>query len=149
MKAIKLASTLSILSLFLCSCITYDWSINDSKKYNRYIGNEVVSSKKLYVYKRPWGAEKYSKYALRDVFVDNSKVKEEDYYYIFLLIEEIPPGKPFRILEARRERGGDGHVWDHLIWQVTIESTKEELIFVYLVGLSDENKQLPFDLVKK
>lgn len=62
------------------------------------------------------------------------------------VVRPIAVGEAFEVLSARRQRGGDGHLWNYLVLRI-LSGVEAGTVAEYLVGLADRESVFPFMIV--
>ncbi len=120
----------------LLGCVSYSWKLDDFA-YAEFTKKECVTTRHLFLNNR----EGKSSYAFCTHGL--SIIKSPNYEGI--LVATIPEGYKVNILEAGREKGRDGHVWDYLLGEISIGNEAKPIRFEYLVGLTDTTQRdIPF-----
>lgn len=120
----------------LTGCFSYSWKLGDSE-YSEFIDKECVTTKVLYLNNRK-GKSPHAFYVH-----SLSMIKSPGYEGS--VVQAIPEGYTVFVTGAGREKGGDGHVWDYLIGEITIKDSPEPIKFEYLIGLAGNiRREIPF-----
>jgi hypothetical protein len=129
-----------ILLVLLCGCASSS-ERGEPQRYGAWVGQVAFLDREMTLYEAKPHQFTFTPYVLSRGKLSGVSTDKDP---IGRTVAVVPTGAEIRIVAFKRQRGGDGHVWDYLLGELRLSPEGATIPFEYLVGLADVQRALPF-----